>query len=231
MVSAADPRTKATRDTLGAMISDTTSPRRLPAACLLAASLPALAVAGAYNPDRSIGDTVPAWENLPGTDGRRHSWRDVAGSDLVVVVFTCNSCPYAVDYEDRINALVDRHPPAAAGAAPRVAVVAINANPIAADALPAMQARAEARGFRFPYLFDEKQEVARGFGALRTPEFFLLDPRRRILYMGAMDDAADATKVRATYLDDAIAAALAGREVPVAETPPVGCMIRFPRRR
>jgi len=205
--------------------------RRLAALCLLAATLPAVAAAGKYNPDRSIGDVVPAWENLPGTDGRRHSWQDVAGSDLVVVVFTCNSCPYAVDYEDRLNALVDRHPPATAGSAPRVAVVAINANPIAADALPAMQARAEARGFRFDYLDDERQEVARSFGAVRTPEFFLLDRQRRILYMGAMDDAADAAQVQATYLDDAIAAALAGREVPVAETPPVGCMIRFPRRR
>jgi peroxiredoxin len=205
--------------------------KRLPVLCLLVATLPAVAAAGRYNPDRSIGDVVPAWSNLPGTDSQRHSWQDVAGSDLVVVVFTCNSCPYAVDYEDRINALVNRHPPATAGAAPRVAVVAINANPVAADALPAMQARAEARGFRFPYLFDERQEVARSFGAVRTPEFFLLDRQRRILYMGAMDDAADATQVRATFLDDAIAAALAGRGVPVAETPPVGCMIRFPRRR
>ena len=201
------------------------------ATLLVAAAATTIAAAGTYNPDRSIGDVVPAWQDLPGTDGGRHSWQDVAASELVVVVFTCNSCPCAVDYEDRINALVDRHRPAAAGEAPRVAVVAINANPIPADALPAMQARAEARGFRFPYLCDERQEVARSFGAVRTPEFFLLDRERRILYMGAMDDAADAAQVQATYLDDAIAAALAGREVPVAETPPVGCMIRVPRRR
>lgn len=203
----------------------------LATAVVLAAALAGAAAAGTYNPDRSIGDVVPAWHDLPGTDGGRHSWQDVAGSDLVVVVFTCNSCPYAVDYEDRINALVDRHRPAAVGEPPRVAVVAINANPITADALPAMQARAAARGFRFPYLHDARQEVARSFGAVRTPEFFLLDRGRRILYMGAMDDAADVAQVQVRYLDDAIAAALAGGDVPVAETPPVGCLIRFPRRR
>ena len=193
-------------------------------ACVLAA---VAGQAGTYNPDRSIGDVVEPWEDLPGTDGRRHSWSDLADRDAVVVVFTCNSCPYAVDYEERINDLAERH----AGADSRVAVLAINSNRIPEDALPAMKARAEAKHFRFPYLFDESQAVARAFGAVRTPEFFVLDRDRRIVYMGAMDDSTTATAVKRRYVDDAVAAVLAGRAVEVAETAPVGCQIRFERRR
>ena len=182
---------------------------------------------GTYNPDRSIGDVVEPWKDLPGTDDQPHSWADVAGRDAVVVVFTCCSCPYAVDYEERINELAERH----AGADSRVAVLAINSNRIREDALPAMKARAEAKQFRFPYLFDESQAVARAFGAVRTPEFFVLDRDRRIVYMGAMDDSPTATAVKRRYVDDAVAAVLAGRAVEVAETAPVGCQIRFERRR
>lgn len=185
------------------------------------------AAAGTYNPDRSIGDVVPAWEKLPGADGKEHSWQDVAERDAVVVVFTCNSCPYAVDYEDRINDLAGRF----AGERSRVAVVAINANRIPEDALPAMKARAAARRFRFPYLWDESQAIAAAFGAVRTPEFYVLDRNRRIVYMGAFDDNTTAADVKTRYVDDALAAVLDGKPVAVKETPPVGCLIRFDRRR
>lgn len=201
-------------------------PRCAAAGCL-ALLVAANGLAGTYNPDRSIGDIVPPWSDLPGTDGRRHAWTDVADRDAVVVVFTCNTCPYAIDYESRINAVAERH----AGPQSRVAVVAINANALAEDALPAMRARAEAKGFSFPYLRDDSQAVARSFGAVRTPECFVLDRQRRIVYMGAFDDASDGVKVTRRYVDDAVAAVLAGRAVEVAETPPVGCLIRVARRR
>ena len=184
-------------------------------------------LAGTYNPDRSIGDVVPAWERLPGTDGKEHSWADVADRDAVVVVFTCNSCPYAVDYEQRINDLAARF----AGKQSRVAVVAINANRIPEDSLPAMKTRAAARNFQFPYLWDESQAVAKSFGAVRTPEFYVLDRERRIVYMGAMDDNTTAGDVTKRHVDDAVAAVLDGKPVAVKETPPVGCLIRFDRRR
>ena len=185
------------------------------------------AAGGTYNPDRAIGDVVPPWTDLPGTDDRRHSWADLADRDFIVVVFTCNSCPYAVDYEDRINALARR----LTGPDSRGALVAINSNLVPADSLAAMRDRAREKDFRFPYLFDESQEVARSFGAVRTPEFFLLDRERRILSMGAMDDDASASKVTKHYLDDAIAATIAGMPIAVRETPPVGCLIRYARRR
>lgn len=193
----------------------------------LPAVMAGVAGGGTYNPDRAIGDVVPPWTDLPGTDGRRHSWAELADRDFVVVVFTCNSCPYAVDYEDRINALARR----LTGPDSRGAVVAINANLVPADAPAAMRDRAREKDFRFPYLFDESQEVARSFGAVRTPEFFLLDRERRILYMGAMDDDATAAKATKHHLDEAIAATIAGMPIAVRETPPVGCLIRYARRR
>lgn len=200
--------------------------RVIQAAVLAAVWLPAC-LAGTYNPDRSIGDVIPAWEGLAGTDGQTHSWQDVADRDAVVVVFTCNSCPYAVDYEQRINDLAARF----AGKQSRVAVIAINANLIPEDALPAMKTRAAARNFQFPYLFDESQAVARSFGAVRTPEFFVLDRQRRIVYMGALDDNTTAAEAKHRYVDDALTAVLEGKPVTVKETPPVGCLIRFDRRR
>jgi peroxiredoxin len=202
-------------------------PRFLTAILLLSALATRPAGAGTYNPDRSIGDVVPAWTDLLGTDDRRHAWADVADRAAVVVVFTCTSCPYATDYEDRLNALAERH----AGPQSRVAVVAINANRIAADALPAMKARAALKRFLFPYLFDESQAVARSFGAVRTPECFVLDRERRIVYMGALDDATDPAQVTRRYVDEALDAVLARRPVAVTETPPVGCQIRYERRR
>lgn len=197
------------------------------AAVLVVSGFTAGVTAGEYNPDRSIGDVVPAWSGLEGTDGKEHAWEDVADYDFLVVVFTCNSCPYAVDYEERVNDLAKQY----AGADSRVAVVAINANTIPEDGLPAMKKRAESRGFVFPYLHDPSQEVPKSFGALRTPEAYLLNGKREILYMGAIDDNTDVGKVTETYLADAIEAALAGTEIAVAETPPVGCLIRLKRSR
>ena len=208
------------------------SRRRVTMACGFAFALVALGAvresgAGEFNPDRSIGDAVPAWSGLPGVDGTEHSWEELATRDFVVVVFTCNSCPYAGDYEDRLNALAKTY----AADDSRAAVVAINANTIPEDSLAAMKKRAEGKGFVFPYLFDASQEVPKSFGALRTPEAYLLNAKREILYMGAIDDNTDPTKVENHYLADALEAALAGREIVVAETPPVGCLIRFKRQR
>lgn len=196
-------------------------------AVVVLAGLALPAVAGMYNPERNIGDVVPAWRDLPGTDGKPHGWQEWADRDFLVVVFTCNSCPYAVDYEGRIEALAQR----AAADGSRFAIVAINPNRIPEDSLTAMQQRAEARKFSFPYLHDESQEVARSFGAVRTPECFILDRERRIVYMGAIDDNPSAASVKARYVDEALAALEGGRPVAVAETPPVGCMIRVPRER
>ncbi len=183
--------------------------------------------AGQFNPTRNIGDQVTGWSKLPGTDGKDHSLEDLKSADFVVVVFTCNSCPYAVDYEDRINALAKRF----VDLKQNVAVVAINSNKIETDLMPAMKKRAEEKSFQFAYLFDEAQEVAKQFGAVRTPEFFVLNKERKILYMGAMDDNTKAESVTKKYLESAVDSLTAGKPVSIAETVPVGCLIRFERRR
>ena len=185
------------------------------------------AEAGTFNPDRTIGEVVPAWEGLIGTDGREHGWEELAELDAVVVIFTCNGCPYAVDHEDRIDNLATHY--AAAGA--KVAVVAINANQIDEDSLEAMETRAREKNFHFPYLSDPSQEVAMSFGAVRTPECFVLDADRKIAYMGAFDDSPDGSGVETRYVEEAVAAVLAGKLPETTETAPVGCLIRSARRR
>lgn len=194
------------------------------ASCLVLSAL--TAQAGEFNPVLNIGDAAPAWKELPGTDGKQHALADLHGAEAVVVAFTCNSCPYAVDYEDRINDLTKKY--ASEG---RVAVVAINVNTIEADRLPAMKQRAEEKGFQFPYLYDESQQIAKAFGASRTPEFFVLNQQRQVVYMGAMDDSPQADNVQERYVEQAVASVLQGKPIPKAETPPVGCRIRLTRQR
>lgn len=181
--------------------------------------------AGKYNSVLSPGDSAPAWKDLPGVDGKSHSLSDLASSKVVVVVFTCNSCLYAVDVEDRLLALHDKY------AKQQVAVVAINVNKVAEDLLPAMKQKTKDKGFQFAYLFDETQKIARDFGAKRTPEFFVLDGDRNVVYMGAMDDSPEGRNVTKRYVEAAIDATLAETVVKVAETIPVGCAVRFERVR
>ncbi len=110
-------------------------------------------LAGKYNATLNIGDAAPTWTDLEGVDGKRHSLADLADKEVVVVVFTCNSCPVATDYEDRIIAFVKKH----AGPESKVALVALCVNKIAEDRLPKMRERAESKGFNFQYLYDETQ--------------------------------------------------------------------------
>src|SRR3954462_6919705 len=137
------------------------------------------APAGKYNKKLNIGDKAPAWKDLEGTDGKKHALADLADRDAVVVVFTCNTCPVARDYEDRIIALANEY----ARPGSKAAVVAINVNTVKGDQLPDMKQRAEKRKFPFPYLYDPSQAVAQQYGANFTPEFFVLDRDRKVVYM------------------------------------------------
>ena len=181
--------------------------------------------AGKYNDTLSIGDAAPEWKDLPGTDGKAYSLADFADKDFLVVVFTCNSCPYAVDYEDRFVAFVKEM----AEKKSSVALVAVNVNKVPEDLPPAMKKRAEEKGFNFPYLFDETQKIAKDFGALRTPELFVFDKSRKLIYTGAMDDDPTGKSVKVDYLRAALTAAQSDSAIETAETPPVGCAVRFER--
>ena len=192
-------------------------------AMLLVALAADPADAGQYNRVLDIGDPAPVWNDLPGVDGQLHSSDELKASEAVVVVFTCNSCPYAVDAEDRLIALHNKF------AQRGVAVVAINVNKNPEDRLPAMKQRAEAKSFPFSYLYDQSQQIARDFGAKYTPEFYVLDRQRRIAYMGSLDDSPDGKDVMQRYVEDAVSAVLEGKTPTVTETVPIGCRVRIQR--
>lgn len=199
--------------------------RFAPLALMLAAAAhPAVAGPGKFNKVLAPGDKAPAWEALEGTDGKKHSLGDLKDKDVVVVVFTCNSCPTARGYEERIAAFASTH----AGSDAKVAVVAINVNTGKEDALPAMKVRAEKQKFPFAYLYDPSQDVARKYGATFTPEFFVLGKDRTVLYTGAFDDKSPPAEPTVKHLEDAVKAALAGKKVETTETSAAaGCRIKF----
>jgi peroxiredoxin len=140
---------------------------------------------------------------------------------LVVLVFTCNHCPVAVDYEDRLVDLQKDYK------SQGVQVVAVNVNTIPPDRLDKMKERAEAKGFNFPYLYDESQEIGRNYGATCTPHVFVLDKSRKIAYMGAIDDSRKPDNVKDPYLRNALDALLAGKEPPKTVTREFGCSIKY----
>lgn len=199
-------------------------PFRLVWALFVALLLASPLFAGKYNQTLSIGDAAPDWKGLPGTDGKEYSLSDFQDKDCLVIAFTCNTCPYAQDYEQRLIELTKKY--AADG---KVAVVAINANKVKGDLLPDMTERAKAQGFNYPYLHDASQEVAKAYGATYTPEFVVLDKARKVVYLGAMDDSTDASKVKRQYVAEAVEAALGGKTPETTETPAVGCAVRYER--
>lgn len=162
---------------------------------------------------------------LPATDGTTISLEDFRGKAGVLVVFTCNHCPYAVAYEQRLIDLTSKY------ADQGVAVVAISSNNVEThpqDGFDAMKLRAQQRGFNFPYMYDESQQVALNYGAQRTPHVFLLNGDLQMVYSGAIDDNYERPEaVQDRFVENAIDALLAGNAQPVASTTPVGCSIKW----
>jgi thiol-disulfide isomerase/thioredoxin len=169
----------------------------------------------------SVGEPAPAFEGLVGTDDKTHSLEEFKEAKAVALVFTCNHCPVAKAYEDRLIALQKDY------ADKDVQVVAINVNNVEDDKLPAMKERAEEKGFEFPYLYDPTQKVGRDYGAKVTPHVFLLDAKRNLAFVGPVDDSQDERKVKRKYLREAIDAVLAGKKPETAEVKPFGCGIAY----
>lgn len=175
------------------------------------------------HPGIAVGELAPRFE-LPDTEGNRHTLEDALSAPATVVVFTCNHCPYALAWHDRIAS-------AARDYADRgVRFLAINSNDserYPADSYEAMRERVRKEDWPMPYLHDESQEVAAGFGARVTPDLFVLDGEGRVRYRGAPDeDYADPAK-NAAWLRDALEDLLAGRDPARSETEPVGCSIKW----
>jgi peroxiredoxin len=170
-----------------------------------------------------LGAPAPDFD-LPGVDGKRYSLAAFQGKLALVVIFSCNHCPYVKDYEDRMVSIQKEY------AGKGVQLVAINANDEKAypeDSFPDMVKRAEQKGFNFPYLRDESQEVVEAYGGICTPHAFAFDGKRVLRYRGRIDDSRDSSKVSSPDLRNALDDILQGREVRVPDTRPFGCSIKW----
>ena len=163
---------------------------------------------------------------LPGVDGGEHSLSDYADSPALALVWSCNHCPYVQAWEGRMVAIQRDY---ADRGFRLVAVSSNDADKYPEDSFGEMKARAARQGFNFDYLYDEDQSAARAYAPSRTPEVFLFDRDRRLVYHGAIDDSRDDRAVTRHYLREALDAILDGDEPPVAETPPVGCTVKWRR--
>jgi peroxiredoxin len=170
-----------------------------------------------------LGDEVPQFE-LPDTTDRTWSPASNGSSAPLVVVFTCNHCPYALAWQDRIAQVARDY------ADRGVQLLAINSNDAERyprDSFEAMAQRVAAEAWPMPYLHDATQEVARAFGAKTTPDVFVFDAERRLRYRGAPDADYDDPAQNAAWMRAALDAVLAGEEPDRAETKPVGCSIKW----
>jgi peroxiredoxin len=170
-----------------------------------------------------LGTAAPDFD-LPGTDGRHHSLSSFGAKPVLVVVFSCNHCPYVKAYEDRIVAIQRDY------GGRGVQLVAINSNDAKSypeDGFDEMVRRAKEKSFNFPYLRDEQQTVVEAYGAVCTPHVFVFDRSRRLRYRGRIDDSKDPAKVRSPDLRNALDDLVEGREVRVPDTRPFGCSIKW----
>ena len=179
-------------------------------------------------PGYGVGDYVSDFKlpNIDGKDVSLSSYNDAKG---FVVVFTCNTCPYAQAYESRIIDLDKKY------ASKGFPVIAINPNDLTQqpdDSMEKMKSRAADKGYTFPYLRDDSQEVAKAFGATKTPHVYLLNKegnnKYKVEFIGAIDDSPrDASDVSERYVEAAIDALLSGGKPTVTEKRAIGCTIKW----
>lgn len=182
-----------------------------------------------YSEMMSLGVSAPTF-NLPAanpdeTGGRHWSLDDFADADVLAVVFTCNHCPYAVHVEDALIRTANRY------ASEGVAFVAISSNDpqqYPDDSFESMARRAGEKSYPYPYLFDETQEVARAYGAVCTPDFFVFDADRKLVYRGRFDETRPGMgTATGNDLTAAIDQLLGAGEVTIEQRPSMGCNIKW----
>jgi peroxiredoxin len=172
----------------------------------------------------TLGSQAPDFD-LPGVDGKKYSLANFKDAKVLIVLFTCNHCPYVIGSEDRINKFY-------ADYAPRgVAMIGINSNETEnhpTDSFQHMKQKAKEKSLRYPYLRDDSQAVALAYGALRTPHFYVFDAQRKLRYTGRMDDNPRNPGQEKTHeLRDAMEAILAGKAPAVPLTNPIGCNVKW----
>jgi thiol-disulfide isomerase/thioredoxin len=175
----------------------------------------------------AIGAKGPGF-NLKGTDGNMYALDAIRGEKGTAVVFTCNECPYAKAYEDRLIALAHTY------RAKGIAFIAINPNDpaiVPGDSFDAMVQRAKDKQFPYPYVYDGTQEVAAAYGAKVTPHIFLLDAGGTLVYRGRVDDSVKEDEVKKRDLQAALDALVAGSTLQVAETKAFGCSVKWSKKK
>ena len=183
---------------------------------------------GSAAKDVKVGDKAPDWSGIIGVDDKKHGLDNYKDAKALILVFTCNHCPVAKAYEDRLVQLQKDY--GAKGAQ----VLAVNVNNLPADRLDKMKERAGEKKFNFPYLYDPTQKMGRDYGAKVTPHVFILgkatNEGRKVQYIGALDNNMKAEKADKHYVRDALDALLADKEPPLAETKAFGCSIKYEKK-
>jgi peroxiredoxin len=171
-----------------------------------------------------LGEKTPDFK-LPATDGKTYELSDFDDADVLVIFFTCNHCPYVIGSDEVTRRTVEKFAPQG------VKFVGINSNSkntYAEDDFKHMVARMKQHKFPWLYLYDEPQAVAKAYGALRTPHFFVFDKDRRLIYTGrGVDNPRDASRIKVNDLERALEEHLAGRPVSVPLTNPIGCNVKW----
>jgi peroxiredoxin len=171
-----------------------------------------------------LGQNAPDFQNLKGVDGKSYSLESFEDKPVLVVIFSCNHCPYVVAYEDRMIEIQKDY------AKRGVQLVAINSNDEGTypeDSYPKMVERSKEKGFNFLYLRDADQKVVDAYGAVCTPHVFAFDSERKLRYRGRIDDSKDPKAVKSHDLRSALDDVLAARKVKVPDTRPFGCSIKW----
>jgi peroxiredoxin len=172
----------------------------------------------------SIGSSAPDFES-PATDGNRYALSDFADAEYLVIVFTCNHCPYVTGSDEVTRATAEKFQDRG------VAFVGINSNSKNThpdDDFPHMVSRMEEHKFPWKYLYDESQDVARAYGALRTPHFYVFDSDRKLIYTGrGVDSPRDSSRITVNDLDRALEEATSGQRISVQLTNPIGCNVKW----
>lgn len=173
-----------------------------------------------------VGDIATDFK-LENIDGKMVSMADFKDAKGFIIVFTCNTCPFSVAYEDRIEALNKKY---ADKGYPVIAIMPNNTEVKPGDKMEAMQERAKEKGFTFPYLMDEGQKIYPQYGATKTPHVYVLERTKKgpqVKYIGAIDDnSRNESAVSTRYVEDAVDALLNGENVPLESTKAIGCSIK-----
>jgi len=191
---------------------------------MMAAVALLLAAGAAAAKAPKVGDQAPDWSGIIGIDDKEHGLADYKKAKVIVLVFTCNHCPVAVAYEDRIIALQKDY------GAKGVQVIAVNVNNLPADRLDKMKQRAKDKKFNFPYIYDSSQKMGHDYGAKVTPHAFVLDADRKIAYIGAIDNSQRPDKATKHYVRDALDALLAGKTPTQTQTKAFGCTVKYEKK-